>query len=1154
MANIFISTLGEPEPKRPPISFGQFMRERQIKAPRRLSQSNIFISRLKTIIRGKKKPLKYGPLGFGEVVKQLPSATLEAFPKVGIGIKNLFIEALRATPRTAASLALERGEQKQLVPETRAEKFLFGKAPIKPLSTQFEEAKRALGPEFGIVQIPIAGAAVFGGALLDLTLFGGGKKQLVDSLVKEGTEIGIKKLLTKAKVPVNLIDDFAPQLVKAKTTKEVSNLLKTIEKPIKGLPESIFPTKKIGQEVLEASEKVGNIEVQIQNLEETLKANPARELEKYANRKTGELPEVLGIGEGFRKRGDDIAETLGYPDSETARRAYEKYVVNRESLKDLVDQKKFLKSIEKGTLKRERGIKNNIKKIINKIQQENNLSDNVLVRLKEKHKIKEWKNATSEQLSFVLDDIQNLSKGDQMISKTQVESLKEFGIKNWTTKREATEIIGDVTGWKDRSAKFFNFFKTIDQKIEAVAGKESEKLKNILIRPREKAVGNMFKEEITLKNEMRAMLDDLRLKGKKDRALIMRYGEGRIKLDELKKAIPDKWENIVRADNWFRKQYDNLLETTNKELSRFYKDDKLIPKRKDYYTHAQEMGSVWNQLRNKGGDINPVLEQISEFTRPNRKFNPFALRRKGGAEFIEDAGRAFEAYLNPILHNKHMTESIVRHRAVADILAHNTLKTKNVNQFIFSLRDAADSLAGKTNPFDRALMNRVLGRKPIQLISQASTRLAKNRIIGNVGSAVMQISGVPNSVMKNNIIRTSKGLLTQAVSPFLGKNDPLLKSKFLLRRYGEKGLHHGESVFPTIIKRGEKIASIPFEVIEKNITKGLWRASFNNAYSQGYRGLELIQKTDEITASIVGARSIGEKALAFESGVLSLPLQFQLEVNTHAQLWADEVFKKIFKNPVKATRAATETAITLFLFNTLFNKTMGRTPLPDPIRAAGEAMEADTWSEGIGRIGGEALSSVAGGQFFANLVPHDIRKKYFGRSEVGIYPGGIPITSALEGVFRTPTNFVFDFVLPYGGGQLKKIFQGIEGVDKMGSFNKSDKLQFPINQNQWLQVILFGKYSTKEAQEYFDKQRTPLTEKQTVEYFLRTQEGENPQNVYKDIAKDRIRKEYEREIVDKLIKRIKAKPDEGLALLQLWVKEKIVSEKMEEEILKKLSK
>jgi len=822
-----------------------------------------------------------------------------------------------------------------------------------------------------------------------------------------------------------------------------------------------------------------------------------------------------------------------------------------EEVKAIQEERKFLVSIKTVMLEGLEKEKNQIRKQIGFERFTKELDSGILSRIKEKHGIKEWSNANKEQLQSVLDDLRLLKKGDKMLPKGQVEALKEFGIKITTTKEEAAKMLGEITEWKQKTkTRFFNFFKTIDQKITNTAGKDAEKVKNILTRPREEAVAKMFKEEIKLKTAMKDMLDNFGINNAKDRGLIMRFGEKRMSLEELKKANPNKWQDIIEADKWFRKQYDELLETTNAEMRRLkYPEDKLIPKRQDYYTHAQEFGKMWEVIKNTGGDISPVLEQVSEFTRPNRKFNPFALRRKGGMEFVEDAGKAFEAYLTPVLNNKYLTESIIRHRAVADILAHNTLQSKNLNQFIGSLRYAADNLAGKTNPFDRPLMNFVVGRKGIQLLNMVAQRFGKNRIIGNIGSALMQISGIPNSVLRNNFIRTSKGLLTQAVSPLLGANDPLLKSKALLIRYGEKGLQHGETVFPTITEKGGKLLGIPFVVIEKNISKALWRASFDNAYSQGFRGQELMTKADEIFKSVVGSRAIGEKAMAFESGVLSIPLQFQLEVNTHAQLWKEEVFSKIFKDPVKATRAAIETSITLFLMNTLFEKTMGRTPLPDPIRAIGEATEADSWFEGVGRIAGEGLSSVAGGQFIANLMPEEFKKKYFGRSEVGIYPGGIPIATALSGGFKTPSNYVYDFILPYGGGQLKKILQGIEGLDKMGSYNKAGKLQFPINQNQWLQVITFGKYSTKEAKEYFDKQRQPLTEKQTVEYFLRTQKGENPQEVYKDIMKDRIRKEYEREIIKEVIKKVKDKPDEGFALIQLWKKQGIISNKMEEDII-----
>ena len=361
-------------------------------------------------------------------------------------------------------------------------------------------------------------------------------------------------------------------------------------------------------------------------------------------------------------------------------------------------------------------------------------------------------------------------------------------------------------------------------------------------------------------------------------------------------------------------------------------------------------------------------------------------------------------------------------------------------------------------------------------------------------------------------------------------------------------------MFPTATQKGEKFFSIPFVAIEKPVTKAIWRASYNNAYSQGYRDKKLMEQADEITASIVGSRSLGEKALAFESGILSFPLQFQLEVNTFAQLVDEDILKKVFKDPKRAFRAALEVSITLFLLNTFFERFLGRTPLPDPIRATMDVSKMDTFWEKMGRIVGEYLSSVAGGQFVAAIVPDNFRKKYFGRSEVGIYPGGIPIATAIQGTWHSPERIIYDFVLPYGGGQVKKFIEGVSAIEKQGSYNKSGKLQFPINQEDWLQIVLFGKYSTPEAREYFDKQRKPLSEKQTVEYFVRTQKGEDPQLVYEDVAEERLRNEYKREIVKLITHEIKTNPKQGFAVLQLWIKNGVIDKQMEQDILEKLTK
>jgi len=61
--------------------------------------------------------------------------------------------------------------------------------------------------------------------------------------------------------------------------------------------------------------------------------NPARQLAKYANKRTGELPEVTGTGNSiFGRKGDSIITELGFEDSEQAREAYQAYLKQKGEL------------------------------------------------------------------------------------------------------------------------------------------------------------------------------------------------------------------------------------------------------------------------------------------------------------------------------------------------------------------------------------------------------------------------------------------------------------------------------------------------------------------------------------------------------------------------------------------------------------------------------------------------------------------------------------------------------------------------------------------------------------------------------------------------------------------------------------------------------
>ena len=89
---------------------------------------------------------------------------------------------------------------------------------------------------------------------------------------------------------------------------------------------------------------------------EALENNPAKQLVKYMNRKTGELPEVVGgVGKStFARRGDDIVTELGFKDSEQAREAVQTYLQDKTRLENLRDT---VKSVRKDMLDIRKGEK-----------------------------------------------------------------------------------------------------------------------------------------------------------------------------------------------------------------------------------------------------------------------------------------------------------------------------------------------------------------------------------------------------------------------------------------------------------------------------------------------------------------------------------------------------------------------------------------------------------------------------------------------------------------------------------------------------------------------------------------------------------------------------------------------------------------------------
>jgi hypothetical protein len=155
------------------------------------------------------------------------------------------------------------------------------------------------------------------------------------------------------------------------------------------------------------------------------------------------------------------------------------------------------------------------------------------------------------------------------------------------------------------------------------------------------------------------------------------------------------------------------------------------------------------------------------------------------------------------------------------------------------------------------------------------------------------------------------------------------------------------------------------------------------------------------------------------------------------------------------------------------------------------------------------------------------RKQLFGRNDPTRFGEGLMLTKGLQ-------DPLYKLIPPFGGAQAKKTIEGLTSFNK-GAVEKKGEMRFPVAKTpgNLAKSALFGQYSTKEAKEYFDKNRRPLSEKQTQQ----VQASDNQKSAYErlmsirkidtikgkiaDVRKDEKLSENEKEKqMDKLLQQL----------------------------------
>lgn len=945
--------------------------------------------------------------------------------------------------KTGAGKAMEEKAKSRFsfeyTPQTQMQRFVFGEEPIRSIDRMpsVNWVKEKLQKEMGVSE-DRADQLAQGLALPVLVLMadprigiaGGEAKLAFKNIAKSVEPEEIVSLLRGVyKGTEDDIQTLAPRLVNAKTEKEVEDVMRNFE--LQQYDDVIARNQgELPQSFMTPS--VADREAAIADF----------------NRfeATGRLPELpastqMREGEGF----------VTYPGQQTTRTAEE---LAQEQLR--IDQG-FIKPSTLKQVEEAADIAGISKRQLNALQK----------NMFGQSSMKDLQESQADELISALGNLVKRGPDAKITIPRTKAMIAPKTLDDLVIARNASTMV-------DIGKTIESNFKDNQRITEKVMGPERAAQ---FLRPWEDAKSNYAND---VSNELTDLEEQVVKKlgiGKKtqESADVQRFGEGVIsEKDLVKKYGEGRARDIIAADKFFRRKYDEYIDTVNETLKVMFPNDpsKLIEKRKDYYRHFSDLGNSasFQQLREliSGGtqDLSPSVLKASDFIKRSYKKEGF-MKKRLGQETTYDAVGGFLNYVPAYSHAKNINPQIQRFRKFHDYLVDQTEESKHLNNYLSFLKRWTDKLSGESG-FDKILRDR-LGDRTIDIARWVSSRLKQNQMLANFGASVAQVFNLPQAIarLKGDMIRGVGPALRQAIGA--EKNSPITKSTWIKERYLDKELGKFNS---RLIDQPRKFAEFLMRIGDEASTKLTWNAAYERALRTGAK--DPIRWADAETKKLVGGRGIGERSLLESSNWYRIINPFQLEATNFWYVMQDAGREKDYA-------AFLLYAATAYLGNEVAERVRGSDVVFDPMEAmldAYKAFESEDdkvrgAAKAAGRVAGEVLSNVPGGGYAAKLYPEYgigdgdkslekiTRKDLFGENDPSRFGSGSFITKAV-------TDPVAGLALPFGGQQVKKTLQGAKSLSQGASNTKTGKTRFEVEKTPTnvAQGLLFGQYATKEGREY----------------------------------------------------------------------------------------
>lgn len=461
-----------------------------------------------------------------------------------------------------------------------------------------------------------------------------------------------------------------------------------------------------------------------------------------------------------------------------------------------------------------------------------------------------------------------------------------------------------------------------------------------------------------------------------------------------------------------------------------------------------------------------------------------------------------------------------------------------LSNFVVDLDEYTNLLANKKSRADRDMEQR-LGRGAYNVVRALESRVAANMVAIN-----------PASWLTNFIPLTQGGALLdrgyllrgmwETLQAYKESDGLVERSAFLTNRRGSDPILsvYEQGAEPTnraarrlrnaSIAAGRigDVLSSPMSYIDNFTADSLVRARYRQNLAKGMSEDAALADADAFAASVMADRSKGATPTMFSrtNPVSKLFTQFQLEVNNQLSYVFKDIPRERRNMGVRALAAALlKFALGAWLYDEVYEFFIGRRPALDPVGILNDTVGDLTGWEvpnlvelGVGAATGDAPSWKVERQglydTLANLGTAAAEELPFIGGLLG--GGRLPIGSAIPDfatLARAATDDEWDpskriaeawdelqkpltyLATPFGGGQLKRIYEAIDAVRRGGVYSLDaegeEQLQYPVYNDTWQQAVanallgsVFGTTALGTGRDWVESGFDTLGARQTAAY------------------------------------------------------------------------